>query len=288
MALQSSGELTFTQVAGELSFSTDDMSLRGMSAEAGKTVPDSLNEFYGYSSVVLATLGTITRTSTAYTSMNFTQAITNNGGGPISAYGYQYGTSGYTSTITISNSNPGSSFSWSIGSLAANTNYYVRGWVTNEAGTTYNSGGTFSTNAYPAAGTLQTSYCSGCILYYRYHNGSGGTYDVSQGQNDQACTCGSYAYKIVSLVCGGDPYICCNTPCGYLENDDYSGLNSAITCAGSGYYNCTLGAYAGDTSADCVLYWGQGTSFGDSTYGTTNTYSAGSGRCTGNSYDNYM
>ena len=288
MALQSSGELTFTQVAGELSFSTDDMSLRGMSAEAGKTVPDSLNEFYGYSSVVLATLGTITRTSTAYTSMNFTQAITNNGGGPISAYGYQYGTSGYTSTITISNSNPGSSFSWSIGSLAANTNYYVRGWVTNEAGTTYNSGGTFSTNAYPAAGTLQTSYCSSCILYYRYHNGSGGTYDVSQGQNDQACTCGSYAYRIVSLVCSGDPYICCNTPCGYLGNDDYSGLNSAITCAGGGYYNCTLGAYAGDTGADCVLYWGQGTSFGDSTYGTTNTYSAGSGRCTGNSYDNYM
>ena len=272
MPLPSSGELTFIQVAGELSATTSDMSLRTFSSTAGKSVPDSLNEFHGYSAVVVPTMGAFSRTSTSYTSMNFSQAISSNGGGTITSYGYQYGTSGYTTTITVSNSNPGSSFSFSRSGLSANTNYYVRG--------------TYRTSAYPAAGTYQTSYCSGCTLYYRYHNGSGGTYDTSQGINNSACGC---QLRIASVSCSGDPFLCCSAPgCGNLTNDDYNGLQSAITCDGPpGNWTCTLGAYAGDTGT-CTLYWGRGSGWGDASIATTNTNSVGSGRCTGASFTQYM
>lgn len=286
MPLPSSGELTFIQVAGELSATTSDMSLRTFSSTAGKSVPDSLNEFHGYSAVVVPTMGAFSRTSTSYTSMNFSQVISSNGGGTITSYGYQYGTSGYTTTITISNSNPGSSFSFSRSGLSANTNYYVRGWATNSAGTSYSSGGTFRTNAYPASGTYQLSYCSGCTLYYRYHNGSGGTYNVSQGTNNAACGC---QLRIASVSCSGDPFLCCSVPgCGNLTNDDYNGLQSAITCDGPpGNWTCTLGAYSSNTGT-CTLYWGRGSSWGDASIATTNTNSIGSGRCTGASFTQYM
>ena len=289
MGLQSSGEIKFTQLVVELDIAYDiteaDMSLRGMSNLAGKTVPDALSEFYDYSSAELPTIPTITHTGTGIYNLTFRQDITSNGNSAITSYGYQWGTSTYSNTVTISNSNPGSSFSFDRTGLSPNTNYVVRGWVTNVVGTVYSGGVTRRTNPCPANGTYNSSYCSGCDLIYRYNNGSCGTYDVSQGRNDNACGCGN---KIVSLYCSGDPFLCCSTPCGQRNNDDYSGLNSAITCDQAGGYNCTLGAYSSTTSANCILYWGRGTSWGDTYYGQTNTNSAGSGRCTGNTYYNYL
>jgi hypothetical protein len=40
---------------------------------------------------------------------------------------------------------------------------------------------------YPPAGTFITQYCSGYNLYYRYHDGSGGYYDVLQESNSASC-----------------------------------------------------------------------------------------------------
>lgn len=47
MALPTSGPLSFTDIAGELSFSSP-YSLRNMSAEANFSTPDSVSDLYGY------------------------------------------------------------------------------------------------------------------------------------------------------------------------------------------------------------------------------------------------
>ena len=47
MALQSSGQISFSNIAGELGSSTP-YSLRGMSDFAGFGTPDTMSEFYGY------------------------------------------------------------------------------------------------------------------------------------------------------------------------------------------------------------------------------------------------
>ena len=48
MALPSSGQLSFSAIAGELTVSLSNVSLRSMSNTAGKSTPDAVSEFYGY------------------------------------------------------------------------------------------------------------------------------------------------------------------------------------------------------------------------------------------------
>jgi hypothetical protein len=50
MALPTSGQLTFEQIGTELGISTaGPHDLRSMSSTAGKTIPDNITDFYGYS-----------------------------------------------------------------------------------------------------------------------------------------------------------------------------------------------------------------------------------------------
>jgi hypothetical protein len=51
MALPSSGQLSFSAIAGELGVSLSNVSLRSMSSTAGKSTPDAVSEFYGYSAI---------------------------------------------------------------------------------------------------------------------------------------------------------------------------------------------------------------------------------------------
>ena len=48
MPLQASGQISFTNIAGELSITSTNASLRSMSSRAGKTTPDFMSDFYGY------------------------------------------------------------------------------------------------------------------------------------------------------------------------------------------------------------------------------------------------
>ena len=48
MALPSSGQLKFTDIANELGVSLTNISLRGMSSIAGFSTPDAVSEFYGF------------------------------------------------------------------------------------------------------------------------------------------------------------------------------------------------------------------------------------------------
>lgn len=56
MALQSSGQLSLSDIAGELSI-TGQKSLSSMSATAGFSAPHSIVEFYGYSNVTISDIG---------------------------------------------------------------------------------------------------------------------------------------------------------------------------------------------------------------------------------------
>lgn len=58
MALPSSGQLAFSAMATELGVAGA-LSLRGMSSLAGKSTPDSVGEFYGYSAAPATALLTI-------------------------------------------------------------------------------------------------------------------------------------------------------------------------------------------------------------------------------------
>jgi hypothetical protein len=51
MALPGSGVLSFSAIAGELGIGLSNVSLRSMSSTAGKSTPDAVSEFYGYSNL---------------------------------------------------------------------------------------------------------------------------------------------------------------------------------------------------------------------------------------------
>jgi hypothetical protein len=51
MALPGSGEIRFSSIATELGVALSNVSLRSMSAAAGKSSPDGMTEFYGYSAI---------------------------------------------------------------------------------------------------------------------------------------------------------------------------------------------------------------------------------------------
>ena len=53
MALPSSGSLSLNDIRAELSAASTNVSLRSMSSTAGKSTPDAVSEFYGYSNIPL-------------------------------------------------------------------------------------------------------------------------------------------------------------------------------------------------------------------------------------------
>jgi hypothetical protein len=62
VALQSSGAISISQIKAELGNSSN--SLRTLSAAAGKSTPDSMSEFYGYSAFAVPTFKTVATGST--------------------------------------------------------------------------------------------------------------------------------------------------------------------------------------------------------------------------------
>jgi len=80
MALPGSGPLSLGDIAGELGVALSNVSLRNMSSTAGKSTPDSISEFYGYSAITPITVdwsygaGTCTGDSFSI-SVNSTQIV---------------------------------------------------------------------------------------------------------------------------------------------------------------------------------------------------------------------
>ena len=137
-----------------------------------------------------------------------------------------------------------SSFTYS--GLASSTSYMfrVRITCTSTGGYSgYSNVVTQSTSAgCPPYGTYLSQFCSGCNLYYRYANGSCGTYDVNQGCTTACggCCCSpSYGTYLSQFCSGYDLYYTYSDGC----NGTYSSLvesNSAscgYTPPGNTCYN---------------------------------------------------
>jgi hypothetical protein len=124
-----------------------------------------------------------------------------------------------------------------IGGLASGTSYIVRMRITctSTGGySSYSNATTMSTGtSYPAYGTYLSSYCSGCTLYYRYANGSGGSYDVSQG---------------CSTSCGG---CCCATASGTFLYEQCSGCDLYYYYADGCYGTYSSLVSSNDPSCGC-------------------------------------
>jgi len=107
MALPSSGNpLSFNQIRTELGLSQSNSSLRSMSNQAGKSTPDAVSEFYGFSNgvQVLATAefqGYGALTTEGYQSNNMVWALA----AQYSGYGYEADTENtvlaYNTQVTI-------------------------------------------------------------------------------------------------------------------------------------------------------------------------------------------
>ena len=85
------------------------------------------------------------------TSVTLNGTITSDGDDTCTVRGFNYGTSVlYGSTTTENGSFNEGAFSSNITGLTQNTTYYYRAYATNAIGTSYSSGGTFSTNTFPS------------------------------------------------------------------------------------------------------------------------------------------
>lgn len=120
----------------------------------------------------------------------------------------EYSTNGSSwNTTTVGCSSP-----QTISGLASGTSYIVRLRITctSTGGySSYSNATTMSTGtSYPAYGTYLSSYCSGCTLYYRYADGSGGYYDVSQGCSTSCggCCCAPASGTFLYDQCDGCDY----------------------------------------------------------------------------------
>ena len=111
--------------------------------------------------------------------------------------------------------------------LASSTSYLVRVRITcsSTGGCSgYSNIITQTTSAgCPANGTYLSQYCSGCTLYYRYANGSCGTYDTSQGCTTTcgACCCSPAAGTFLFAQCNGCSY-------DYYYSDGCNGTNAPV------------------------------------------------------------
>lgn len=155
-----------------------------------------------------------------------------------------------------------------ISGLASSTTYYFRVRISCTSTGGYSNysnimSGT-TTGGFPAYGTYLSQYCTGCTLYYRYANGSGGHYDVSQGCTTTCggCCCAPAQNTLINSQCSGCDYysyyadgcygtyevlVQSNSPqCGCGENTCYimysdgSGEISYTMCDGHAFHDVSF------------------------------------------------
>jgi len=136
---------------------------------------------------------------------------------------------------TWSTDSGGCSATRTISGLASSMTYLIRVRITCTSTGGYSGYSnilTITTSAgCPANGTYLSQFCSGCTLYYRYANGSCGTYDTSQGCTTACggCCCSPANGTYLSQYCSGfDLYRTYSNGC----NGTYSSLyeSNSTTC----------------------------------------------------------
>nr|BAR33803.1 hypothetical protein [uncultured Mediterranean phage uvMED] len=139
MPVPSSGALRLrADIAAEVDGSATgtDVSLGTLSNSAGFAEPDTMSEFYGYSSVSAPTVQTDAISNVTATSMTLNGNATADNGASITSKGFYFGTnSSYASNTKRSSLGSGTgSFTENVTGLTAATTYYVTSYAINSIG----------------------------------------------------------------------------------------------------------------------------------------------------------
>ncbi len=189
----------------------------------------------GPAPTVIASTTTVITATTATLNGSTTAA----GGYTITSRGFNYGTSAsYGATTTDSGSYSTGPFSADLTSLTCGTVYYIRAYATNDTGTGYSSGDTFTTSSCPALPTLDAPTTSSIARTTVTLNGSVASTDgytvTSRGFNygtsisygatttdSGSYSTGPFSADITGLTCAVTYYI----------------RAYAVTSVGTGYSN---------------------------------------------------
>lgn len=190
--------------------------------------PASMSEWRGYNhSFACCNAPGISTNSSTSSSITVNVSYSN-----CTAMHVEYSSNGGSSWSTDTG---GCSSTRTVSGLASSTTYAVRVRITCASTGGYSGYSeviNITTSAgCPAYGTYLSQFCSGCNLYYRYANGSCGTYDVDQGCTTACggCCCSPASGTYLSQYCSGyDLYYTYSNGC----NGTYSSLveSNSATC----------------------------------------------------------
>lgn len=138
MAIPSSGPLRLrADINQEINGNDTDtnVSLGTLSDAAGFDAPDTMSEFYGYSSITTPTVETLTPTSVTAGEMTLQGNITSDGGATVTTRGFYFGTnSDYTQNTKDTAGAGTGTYSKAESSLTPGQTYYVTAWAGNSVG----------------------------------------------------------------------------------------------------------------------------------------------------------
>lgn len=162
MAVPSSGQL---RLNGDINLEINgtgtgtNVSLNGLSLEAGFSEPNGMFEFYGYVDAVAPSVSTSAATSVDIYSMTINGNVTSDGGATVTSRGFYFGTSSnYASNTKYTIGSGTGAFSSNRTGLSAYTTYYITAWAINSVGETRGSTISQSTNAIPYTPSVSTTY----------------------------------------------------------------------------------------------------------------------------------
>ena len=256
MALPSTGTIAMSQINSELGRSASSTISLGSAEDGGYAAinscspsrpsssdPAAMSEWRGYNhSFACCNAPSISVTSSTSSSVTISISYSN-----CTTMHFE---SSSNDGSTWNTNSTGCASSYTYSGLASSTTYYfrVRITCTSTGGYSGYSSPVIQTTSAgcPANGTYLSQFCSGCTLYYRYANGSCGTYDTSQG-----CT----------TACGG----CCCSPgegtflyaqCNGCSYDFYysNGCNGSYSVV-QDQYSTNCGCGEGPT---CYEFYGDG------------------------------
>lgn len=213
MAVPSSGQL---RLRGDIALEVDgvatglNLSLRTLSAAAGKSAPDNMSEFYGYSASVAPSVSTSAATGITNNQFIANGNVSSDGGATVTQRGFYigpYGGANYSSNTKYIVSGTTGGYSLTRTGQPANTTLYITAYATNASGTTI--GSTVSVATYPTMNYAVSTASSA---------GAHSTY-INLWDPNTASGYGSYADTLIHPYLGGIS----------LESTSFSGVNAGTT-----------------------------------------------------------
>lgn len=138
MAIPGSGPLRLrADINQEINGNDTDtnVSLGQLADDAGFDAPDTMSEFYGYSSVTTPTVVTLTPTGVGPAEMNQQGNITSDGGATVTTRGFYFGTnSDYTQNTKDTSGAGTGTYNKVISNLTPGQTYYITAWAGNSVG----------------------------------------------------------------------------------------------------------------------------------------------------------